>query len=58
MRNVVAHHYGSISLKIVRNAVKRDVPILRAFCDELLSEHSHSRCDTEEVFELRRDISA
>ncbi len=36
MRNVVAHHYGSISLDIVWNTVKNDIPQLRDFCDNEL----------------------
>ena len=32
MRNIIAHHYGSISLEIVWNTVKNDVPPLKAFC--------------------------
>lgn len=37
MRNVVAHHYGSISLDIVWNTVKNDVPKLRDYCINELS---------------------
>ncbi len=36
MRNIVAHHYGSIRLDIVWNTVKQDVPPLKAFCEESL----------------------
>ena len=32
MRNIVAHHYGSIQLKIVWQTVLRDIPTLKAFC--------------------------
>lgn len=37
MRNIIAHHYGSISLDIVWNTVKKDVPPLKAFCTEQLN---------------------
>ncbi|MBQ1790651.1 MAG: DUF86 domain-containing protein, partial [Oscillospiraceae bacterium] len=33
---VVAHHYGSISLDIVWNTVKNDIPQLRDFCNNEL----------------------
>lgn len=36
MRNIVAHHYGSIRLEIVWNTIKQDVPKLKAFCEEKL----------------------
>ena len=36
MRNIVAHHYGSIRLDIVWNTVKKDIPKLKAFCEEKL----------------------
>ena len=36
MRNIVAHHYGTIRLDIVWNTVKKDVPLLKAFCGEKL----------------------
>ena len=37
MRNVVAHHYGSISLDIVWNTIKNDIPQLRDFCERQLN---------------------
>jgi uncharacterized protein with HEPN domain len=37
MRNIVAHHYGSIDLSIVWNTVVRDIPQLREFCEEQLA---------------------
>ena len=37
MRNIVAHHYGSINLVIVWNTVLHDVPRLKAFCEEQLN---------------------
>ena len=40
MRNVVAHHYGSISLEIVWNTVKQDLPGLWEFCNEMLKKSS------------------
>ena len=38
MRNIVAHHYGSIRLDIVWNTVKKDIPPLKAFCEETLDQ--------------------
>ena len=38
MRNIVAHHYGSIQLEIVWNTVKSDVPELMAFCRKQLDD--------------------
>ena len=32
MRNIIAHHYGSISLDIVWKTVKTDIPHLKVFC--------------------------
>ena len=37
MRNVVVHHYGSISLDIVWNTVIHDIPTLQEFCYEELN---------------------
>ena len=36
MRNIVAHHYGSIDLSIVWNTVRNDIPRLKAFCSKQL----------------------
>ncbi len=33
MRNIVAHHYGKIELKIVWDTAMIDIPLLRAFCE-------------------------
>ena len=38
MRNIVAHHYGSIDLAIVWNTVLHDIPRLKAFCEEQLNK--------------------
>lgn len=38
MRNIVVHHYGSISLDIVWNTVIYDIPALQHFCCEELNE--------------------
>lgn len=38
MRNIVAHHYGSIRLDIVWNTVVNDIPKLKGFCEKYL-EH-------------------
>ena len=37
MRNIVAHHYGSINLAMVWNTVLHDIPRLKAFCTERLN---------------------
>ncbi len=37
MRNIVAHHYGSIRLEIVWNTVQTDIPALKAYCLEHLN---------------------
>ena len=37
MRNIVAHHYGSIRLDMVWNTVTNDIPALKAFCAEQLN---------------------
>jgi len=36
MRNIVAHHYGSIQLSIVWNTVKEDIPRLKCLCSAWL----------------------
>ena len=38
MRNIVAHHYGSIRLEIVWNTVKNDIPVVQAFCERMLND--------------------
>ncbi len=38
MRNIVAHHYGKIELRIVWNVAANDIPSLKAFCERLLDE--------------------
>lgn len=38
MRNIVAHHYGKIELKIVWDTAMIDIPLLRAFCERQLGE--------------------
>ena len=37
MRNIVAHHYGTIRLDMVWDTVKNDIPPLKAFCEEQLN---------------------
>lgn len=39
MRNIVAHHYGAIRLDIVWNTIKKDIPMLKSFCETLLNEN-------------------
>ena len=34
MRNLVAHHYGSMSRDVIWETVKSDIPALKAFCEE------------------------
>lgn len=38
MRNIVAHHYGSIDTEILWNTTLEDIPALEAFCLEYKSE--------------------
>lgn len=38
MRNVMAHRYGSISVETVWEAIKRDIPELKAACVRYLAE--------------------
>lgn len=38
MRNMVAHSYGSMSRRIVWETATVDIPALKEFCDEQLSE--------------------
>lgn len=38
MRNIVAHHYGSIQLDIVWNTLKEDIPNLMVFCSDSLQD--------------------
>lgn len=37
MRNIVAHHYGSIDLAIVWKTIVRDIPRLKEYCEEQLA---------------------
>ena len=37
MRNIVAHHYGTIRLDMVWNTVQIDIPPLKAFCEEQIN---------------------
>ena len=38
MRNIIAHHYGSIRLEIVWNTAKNDIPVVQAFCERMLND--------------------
>lgn len=40
MRNLVAHSYGSMSRDIIWETAVNDIPALKAFCDEQLSEQN------------------
>jgi uncharacterized protein with HEPN domain len=39
MRNIAVHHYGDFSIKYLWDTVNNDIPGLRAFCEERLSEY-------------------
>ena len=39
MRNLVAHSYGSMSRDIIWETAITDIPILKEFCNEQLSEY-------------------
>jgi uncharacterized protein with HEPN domain len=41
MRNIVAHHYGSIRLDIVWNTILNDIPRLKSFCEAYLETAQH-----------------
>ena len=38
LRNIVAHDYGNIKLDILWDVVTSDIPTLKQFCDQQLSE--------------------
>lgn len=38
MRNLVAHSYGSMSRDIIWETTVTDIPVLKAFCEEELSQ--------------------
>lgn len=38
MRNVVAHKYGDISIDTVWEAITEDIPVLREYCQHIISE--------------------
>ena len=40
MRNLVAHHYGSMSRDVIWETMKSDIPELKAFCEEQLKSES------------------
>ena len=42
MRNMIAHGYGSMSREVIWETVVKDVPILKAFCDEQLTEKTNA----------------
>ena len=37
MRNLVAHSYGTMDREIIWETALTDIPVLKAFCDEMLS---------------------
>lgn len=39
MRNLVAHSYGSMSRDIIWETAVTDIPVLRRFCDQQISNH-------------------
>ncbi|MDR0937327.1 MAG: DUF86 domain-containing protein [Oscillospiraceae bacterium] len=38
MRNVAAHHYGEFNMKTLWETVTDDMPVLKSFCTQQLSE--------------------
>ena len=38
MRNIAAHAYGSVSIPDIWYTIKNDIPILKAFCMEILKD--------------------
>lgn len=40
MRNLVAHHYGSMSREIIWETAVTDIPALKRFCEETLDHFS------------------
>ena len=38
MRNIAAHHYGSMSIETVWGTVKEDIPALREYCSIYIDE--------------------
>ena len=38
MRNIAAHHYGSMSMERVWGTVKLDIPTLHDFCNSILNQ--------------------
>ena len=39
MRNLVAHHYGSMSREIIWETAATDIPALKRFCEEVLKNN-------------------
>ena len=38
MRNVVVHAYGSISVQTTWETIEQDIPVLKAFCERVMTE--------------------
>ena len=38
MRNMVAHSYGSMSREVIWDTAVKDIPVLKRFCEEILSQ--------------------
>ena len=38
LRNLVAHHYGSMSRDIIWETAVTDIPVLKKFCEEQLAQ--------------------
>lgn len=36
MRNIVAHHYGSVDTEIVWEVMETDIPNLKEFCEQMI----------------------
>ena len=42
IRNIVAHHYGTIDVERIWDTVKQDIPLLNDFCEAQFGGHEHS----------------
>ena len=36
MRNIVAHHYGSVDVETLWDTIKNDIPSLREYCESII----------------------
>lgn len=49
LRNVVAHHYGKIDAESLWETVVEDIPALKQYCNEILSDAAFSQQDDMEA---------